>query len=408
MRTLLLSFIIFFHWCSAQETQFTKRPRNDVRNGPGAYYELIRTLPEGVPLTIEKTEKNWVKIKSLDNSEAWISKNCLVDKKPAGNPVKELTKEWLSPATSKTAIAAAIRGFAQRFGKADEGDPSFLEYAGEMQFDTGEYQSFLKETMQEISPKQMEELGNVQSMFSEYENTLTAEGIGAGIASRVAAKGFVKDAALLKYINLLGMYLVESSPSYDEQFHFFILPDARTNAFSVPGGYIFITKGMLDECENEAELAGAISHEVAHLLLNHGVKEIKARTALFKMEKYMQNVQKLVNDELRETEKSIELYSTVLYDLVHRPKTVAIEEEADKLAAVLLALSGYDPRALTQLLKKTETASKQSLSKNYDQEQTYSFFDLKQRRDHLQKFIDGTLSHIKGKMNLERFKANMK
>jgi len=260
----------------------------------------------------------------------------------------------------------------------------------------------------ELSPIPLDQFGDEKNYLGEYISSLAEQGVGLGIAARIANNGMVNDSAKLKYLNMLGTYLIESTPSYDVQFHFFILNDTKPTAYSAPGGYIFISQGMLNQCINEAQLAGVIAHEIAHIILNHGLKEIKSRAAFIKIEEHLQALEQQIGDELKETQAALEQFSSVSWELANRPRTAAMEEEADNTAATLLAHAGYDPNALSELIKKMESESKKSLTQNYDQEQTLLFVNMKQRKEHLQKFIERTLSTVKGKLNLERFQKIVK
>jgi hypothetical protein len=393
--------------CSfSQNIHYTKRQRNDVRSGPGSYYDLLVSIPKGVAVDIVQYEQNWIRIRTPDKTKGWISKNCLSEKLPEAQTLKELSKEWSSPNATKAGVAAAVRGFAEKFGNANEGDLSFLSHLDKHIFSPEEYQSFLEETLKELSPDTNQ---HTEHFVSEaMEHTFADEGIGAGVASRIATKGLVNNPKLHAYINLIGTYLVESTPSYDIRFHFFILNDEKLTAYSVPGGFIFISTGMLHACSNEAELAGVLAHEVAHILLQHGIKELHSRTMMINLQQRLRDVQKLISEELKETQHALELYSSDIWELVHRPRSITMEEEADNVAASLLLRCGYDANALAEMIQKIERDAKRALTKQYDQQQVFSFVDFKQRKAHLQQVLENAISVVHGKLNIERFHQHIK
>ena len=105
----------------------------------------------------------------------------------------------------------------------------------------------------------------------------------AAIGQTTAAKmismfGLDEDPARVKYVNLVGQTVARQAPRA-VNYKFGILDSEIVNAFALPGGYIFITRGALANMKNEAELAGALAHEVAHVDGRHVEKEVRAKKA---------------------------------------------------------------------------------------------------------------------------------
>lgn len=101
-----------------------------------------------------------------------------------------------------------------------------------------------------------------------------------GVGREVAAKliGYYhlyNNPGLTHYVNLVGATVAAQSTRQDIQYHFAILDSNDINAFSAPGGYIFVTRGALALCEDESELAGVLAHEVAHVTDKHVVQVIE-------------------------------------------------------------------------------------------------------------------------------------
>jgi predicted Zn-dependent protease len=131
----------------------------------------------------------------------------------------------------------------------------------------------------------------------------------------------------------------------DLQYHFAVLDTDEVNAFAAPGGYIFITRGMLRGLENEDELAAILAHEIGHASAKHGLKSIKGD--LWK---------KVVMVAAEETAKSqgvnpelLDLFGqatdNVLGTLVTVGYSQPMEFEADRLGQTYAARAGYDPTA---------------------------------------------------------------
>ena len=83
----------------------------------------------------------------------------------------------------------------------------------------------------------------------------------------------VRDPALQAYISNLGAKLVRSHYASDFPYTFKVVADESINAFALPGGPMFINTGLIKSAENEAQLAGVMSHEISHVALRHGTNQ---------------------------------------------------------------------------------------------------------------------------------------
>lgn len=89
------------------------------------------------------------------------------------------------------------------------------------------------------------------------------------------AFGVVENEKLRRYVNEIGKKLLVNIDDPEFQFHFTVLDDPAINAFAVPGGYVYVTRGMLAYVDNEAELAGVMGHEVGHVIGHHSYKQMQ-------------------------------------------------------------------------------------------------------------------------------------
>jgi predicted Zn-dependent protease len=107
--------------------------------------------------------------------------------------------------------------------------------------------------------------GKRELMFFPEEQDLE---IGRAYAPELEKQlgGRIKDEQLQNYINDIGQKISRYSHKPSWEYHFVALNHDMVNAFALPGGYIFITKGMLEKLKTEAQLAGILAHETVHVV----------------------------------------------------------------------------------------------------------------------------------------------
>jgi predicted Zn-dependent protease len=96
----------------------------------------------------------------------------------------------------------------------------------------------------------------------------------------LAQFGMVQDTALQEYFSKTGTELAKVSHRPDLPWHFTIVDSPVVNAFAVPGGYIYLTRGIIEYMNNEAELAGVIGHEIGHITARHSVTQLSQQQLL--------------------------------------------------------------------------------------------------------------------------------
>lgn len=91
----------------------------------------------------------------------------------------------------------------------------------------------------------------------------------------IAQFGLYDNKPLQLYVNRIGQKLIfELSDRVFSKFFFKVVDSSVINAFALPGGYIYVTRGLLAVCNSEAELAGVLGHEIGHVIYHHGVKQM--------------------------------------------------------------------------------------------------------------------------------------
>ena len=100
--------------------------------------------------------------------------------------------------------------------------------------------------------------------------------IGKGADAQISQQyGIYQDKELQIYVNEIGQKLVlQLSDKVFANYYFRIVDSSEINAFALPGGYIYVTLGLLAMVNSEAELAGVLGHEIGHVIFHHGAKQM--------------------------------------------------------------------------------------------------------------------------------------
>ena len=184
--------------------------------------------------------------------------------------------------------------------------------------------------------------------FSPAEETQ----LGRMVSARLAGTfGVWKDPAWTEYINLIGRSLAVYTKRTDIKYRFAILDIDEVNAYSAPGGYIFVSRGLLRELKSEAELACILGHELGHIVHKHVIKEVR-KSHLWQAGAKLA----IAGTELTaEEEEFLEGLTDVAWDtLVVKGFSKQDEYQADREGVWLASQLGYDPSGLVTFLKRLQ------------------------------------------------------
>lgn len=92
----------------------------------------------------------------------------------------------------------------------------------------------------------------------------------------------ITDSLLAEYVNRLGLQLATVAPGEKYPYQFRLVNDTAINAFALPGGFIYINRGIIEAADREAEVAGVIAHEIGHVALRHGTNQA-SRNSIFSL-----------------------------------------------------------------------------------------------------------------------------
>jgi predicted Zn-dependent protease len=100
--------------------------------------------------------------------------------------------------------------------------------------------------------------------------------MGQEYATQINAQlPIVRDPELNRYINVLGDSIARLTSRADLDWHFFIVDARDVNAFAVPGGFVYVNRGLVDRADQMDELAGVLGHEIGHVVRRHTVKQME-------------------------------------------------------------------------------------------------------------------------------------
>jgi predicted Zn-dependent protease len=169
--------------------------------------------------------------------------------------------------------------------------------------------------------------------------------IGRGVAATVAGRWHVlNDAALNDYVNMVGTVVAQQSPRFTElPFRFAVLDTDEINAFATPGGYVFVTRGALELMESEAELAGVLAHEVAHVDQKHVLDQLRKQNMLAGAQSEAD-----LNGFL--LDQAVGRLTGVIFTGVGREN----ELESDSIGMVYAAAAGYRPDGLVTFVRRLQ------------------------------------------------------
>lgn len=169
-------------------------------------------------------------------------------------------------------------------------------------------------------------------------------------ATLLGAKPLVNNPPLQRYVNTLGRWLALQTDRSDLPWTFGVLDDAGFNAFATPGGYIFVTNGLIERMRSEAELAGVLAHEISHVLKKHHLSAVQ-KNAGFALVGEVLSATGKGNPEARDALVNIgrKLYASGLDQ--------GDEFEADRLGVVIAARAGFDPYGLPAVLQTLQGQS---------------------------------------------------
>lgn len=202
------------------------------------------------------------------------------------------------------------------------------------------------------------QFGEIVRRAQQAKDLVTTEAdeirLGEAVSERIRLRyGVAQDAAVHKYVALVGTALTEASTRAKLPFHFIVLDTDGVNAFAAPGGFVHVTRGALALMRSEADLAGVLAHEIEHVTEKHTMKAIQKG--------------KLVQVGANEATSGNAAYFSQLIDKATDVVLAGFgreeELESDAEGVVLVNKVGYAPTALGDFLRRLAERNKVSSGK---------------------------------------------
>ena len=165
--------------------------------------------------------------------------------------------------------------------------------------------------------------------------------------------GLVRDRRLVEYVEAIGRRLEQAAARPDITWRWSVADDAEANAFALPGGWAYVTRGLLALCNREDEIAGVLAHEMAHVTERHAANRVARATPLAVLFGVSSGLLGMVSPTLGEVVGGAGL---AVSGLALAPYSREQEHDADRIGAALAARAGWDPRALADFLDTLERA----------------------------------------------------
>jgi Zn-dependent protease with chaperone function len=361
------------------ETLNVERPDMQLYESPDFTSPSLGSVPVGEQVEVISRSGDWVQVE-YEGETGWLHKLAFLRTKV---PTETLKLETTAPVreTTRDEVVLAGKGFTPEIEKGYRQENPNLNYA-----QVDEIESF------RMNPTQMRSFlteGKLNYLPGSKALTATQEFsdsdeyyLGRAVAANILAEHpLYQNQAVTRYVNLVGQAVAQKySKSAPRGFHFAVLDNPEPNAFACPGGIIFVTRGLIKNCQNEEELAAVLAHEVSHVVHQDGVTSIrKARkteeraSAVTKPAKAgaigpgaqrRKRRRMALNDPTTAltaggglaASSIVSIFGDAVKDVI---KTIVVngysrsaEENADREAVNILAGTGYNPAALTTLLNQ--------------------------------------------------------
>jgi predicted Zn-dependent protease len=171
--------------------------------------------------------------------------------------------------------------------------------------------------------------------------------LGDSYAAQIEAQlPILRDSVAEAWLSNLGTRLTSVADRDSRDWHFYLVDDSTVNAFAVPGGHVFVHRGLIERAGSFSELAGVLGHEVAHVTLRHGVDQMKSRTRTNVAVMVFCSIINICSSTAAQV--ALDVGGQALFARYSRDD----EGQADSAAVGYLVAAGIDPRGIPTMFRR--------------------------------------------------------
>ncbi len=185
------------------------------------------------------------------------------------------------------------------------------------------------------------------NMFSPQQDVEVGQQVAPDAERQLS---MLRNSRVDNYVSDLGLRLAAKAPGEKYPYTFKVVNDPAINAFALPGGPIYINRGVIDAADNEAQLAAVMAHEISHVALRHGTNQASKASAA---QLPLAILGGLIGSDST-TAAIAQLGAGFAVNSVLLKYSRTAESQADIMGTQILFDAGYDPRAMAQFFQKIE------------------------------------------------------
>jgi predicted Zn-dependent protease len=170
--------------------------------------------------------------------------------------------------------------------------------------------------------------------------------MGTEYAQQINAQlPIIKDPEVVRYINVLGDSIARLADDRSLQWQFFVVNSPEVNAFAVPGGYVYVNRGLVERAQKMDQLAGVLGHEIGHVVRRHSVKQMEQAQGANIGVTLACVLTQICNNQA--TAAAINVGGTALFAKFSRDD----EAQADEEGVKNVVRAGIDPRGIPEMFQ---------------------------------------------------------
>ena len=182
--------------------------------------------------------------------------------------------------------------------------------------------------------------------------TQEEKNLGKQVFSEIESSGILlNNLPLRSYVDGIGRSLLAEVGPTPFDFKFYVVKSQEPNAFAIPGGYVFVTTGLLVTAENEQEVAGVLSHEIAHVTMRH-ISQLIERSKRINLASMVAMIAGMLLGGGGKGGEAVAATAMAAQQSLMLKYTREHETDADQNSLHYLTKAGYDPNGLLSFMKK--------------------------------------------------------